>query len=83
MAAGFKARRILQNAQRVVAAELLSGAQGLDFLKPLKPGRGVAQLYQRIRGATPPVPTFAEDRTPAPDLRRLAELVSTGMLDPA
>lgn len=82
MAAAFKARRILQNAQRVVAAELLSGAQGLDFLKPLKPGRGVAELYRRIRGATPPVPTFSEDRTPAPDLSRLAELVSTGMLDP-
>lgn len=83
MAAAFKARRILGNAQRVVAAELLSGAQGLDFLKPLKPGRGVAQLYQRIRGATPPIVAVAEDRSPAPDLARLADLVATGMLDPA
>lgn len=83
MAAGFKARRILQNAQRVVAAELLSGAQGLDFLKPLQPGRGVVQLYRRIRGATPPIEAFTEDRSPAPDLARLAALVAGGMLDPA
>src|SRR5215213_7841454 len=56
MAAAFKAGRILVNAQRVVAAELLCAAQGLEFLKPLIPGRGVAKLYQRIRGLEPPVP---------------------------
>ncbi|HEV8124703.1 MAG TPA: histidine ammonia-lyase [Gemmatimonadales bacterium] len=83
MAAAFKARRILQNAQRVVAAELLSAAQGLDFLKPLQPGRGVALLYRRIREATPPIKTFTEDRSPAPDLARLAGLVAAGSLDPA
>ena len=48
MAAAFKAGRILVNAQRVVAAELLCAAQGLEFLKPLAPGRGVAALYQRL-----------------------------------
>ncbi len=41
MAAAFKASRILANAQRVVAAELLCAAQGLEFLAPLRPGRGV------------------------------------------
>ena len=83
MAAGYKARRILLNAQRVVAAELLSGAQGLDFLKPMQPGRGVARLYRKIRGATPPIVTFTEDRSPAPDLTRLAALIAAGILDPA
>ena len=38
MAAAFKADRILANAQRVVAAELLCGAQGLEFLPPLAAG---------------------------------------------
>ncbi|MDQ2670450.1 MAG: histidine ammonia-lyase, partial [Gemmatimonadota bacterium] len=38
MAAAYKARRILGNAQRVIAAELLCGAQGLEFLAPLRPG---------------------------------------------
>ena len=40
MAAAWKAQRILANAQRVVAAELLCAAQGLEFLKPLAPGPG-------------------------------------------
>jgi histidine ammonia-lyase len=82
MAAAFKAGRILTNAQRVVAAELLCGAQGLEFLKPLAPGRGVAALYQRIRRLTPPVLPLTADRPPAPDLERLALAVALGELDP-
>jgi len=82
MAAAFKAGRILLNAQRVVAAELLCGAQGLEFLKPLAPGRGVAALYRKLRGLSPPVPPLTEDRPPAPDLERLALAVAAGELDP-
>ena len=40
MGAAIKARRILTNAQRVVGAELLCAAQGLEFLKPLRPAVG-------------------------------------------
>jgi histidine ammonia-lyase len=82
MAAAFKAGRILANAQRVVAAELLCAAQGLEFLKPLAPGRGVADLYQRIRQLSPPVPPLTQDRPPAPDLERVALAVAMGELDP-
>jgi len=82
MAAAWKAQRILGNAQRVVAAELLCGAQGLEFLKPLAPGRGVAELYRRLRSLTPPVPPLVRDRSPAPDLERLARAVASGELDP-
>ena len=82
MAAAFKAGRILLNAQRVVAAELLCAAQGLEFLKPLTPGRGVASLYQRLRGLQPPVPPLTADRPPAPDLERVAQAVMQGVFDP-
>jgi histidine ammonia-lyase len=82
MAAAWKAQRILGNAQRVVAAELLCGAQGLEFLKPLAPGRGVAELYRRLRSLSPPVPPLVRDRSPAPDLERLARAVASGELDP-
>ena len=82
MAAAFKAGRILTNAQRVVAAELLCAAQGLEFLKPLAPGRGVAALYRRIRQLSPPVPPLTADRPPAPDLERVALAVVQGELDP-
>jgi histidine ammonia-lyase len=82
MAAAVKARRILLNAQRVVGAELLCAAQGLEFLKPLEPGRGVAALYRRLRGLRPPVLPLHDDRPPAPDLERLARAVAAGELDP-
>jgi histidine ammonia-lyase len=82
MAAAFKAGRILTNAQRVVAAELLCAAQGLEYLKPLVPGRGVAALYSRLRALQPAVSPLAADRPPAPDLERVARAVVEGELDP-
>jgi histidine ammonia-lyase len=82
MAAAFKAERILVNAQRVVAAELLCAAQGLEFLKPLAPGRGVQVLYLRLRRLSPSVPPLTADRPPSADLERLAKAVAEGELDP-
>jgi len=49
MSAAWKAGRILANAERIVAIELLAGAQGLDFLKPLRPSRAIARLYAAVR----------------------------------
>jgi histidine ammonia-lyase len=82
MAAAFKTGRILVNAQRVVAAELLCAAQGLEFLKPLKPGKGVAELYRKLRTLDPPVPPLREDRPPGPDLERLTRALARGDFDP-
>ena len=82
MAAAWKAQRILANAQRVVAAELLCAAQGLEFLRPLRSGRGVEALHRRLRALTPPITPLEADRPPAPDLERLARAVGTGELDP-
>jgi histidine ammonia-lyase len=66
----------------VVAAELLCAAQGLEFLKPLTPGRGVAELYTRLRSLEPPVLPLDRDRPPAPDLERLTRAVAQGDFDP-
>src|SRR3989475_565406 len=49
MSAAWKAERILANAARIVAIELLAAAQGLEFLKPLRPGRGVARTHAAVR----------------------------------
>ena len=73
MAAAMKARRVLANAQRVVAAELMCGAQGLEFLKPLAPGRGVAEVYRRVRALVLPL---TADRPLTDDIERLAVLVA-------
>ena len=70
MAAAMKARRIMANARRVVAAELISAAQGLDFLKPLRPAVGVQRVYARVRAL---VSRLDEDRTLTPDIERVAE----------
>ena len=44
-ASGLKAWQVLANAERVLAIELLAGAQGVEFLAPLRAGR------RRARGA--------------------------------
>ncbi|HEU4570947.1 MAG TPA: histidine ammonia-lyase [Gemmatimonadales bacterium] len=80
MAAAYKARRVLANGQRVVAAELLCGAQGLELLRPLRPGGGVALMEGAIRSGG--IPPLGDDRPPTPDLERLAALVAAGTLDP-
>ena len=82
MAAAAKARRILANAERVVAAELLCAAQGLDFLRPLKPGRGVQRLYERVRAGPGGVPPLGADRPVGADIESVARLVAAGELDP-
>ncbi len=82
MAAAFKARRIFANAALVVGAELMCAAQGLDYLAPLKPGRGIADLHQRVRHGPAGVAHLAEDRPPGPDLERLAAGVASGAFDP-
>ena len=38
-AAGLKAWQVLANAERALAIELLAGAQAVEFLAPLEPGR--------------------------------------------
>jgi histidine ammonia-lyase len=82
MAAAYKAQRILANARRVVGAELLCAAQGLEFLRPLRPGQGVERLHARLRALQPAVARLEADRPPAPDLERLARAVADGELDP-
>ena len=82
MAAAYKAQRILANARRVVGAELLCAAQGLEFLRPLRPGKGVDRLHGRLRALQPPVALLEADRPPAPDLERLARALADGDLDP-
>ncbi|HET9275259.1 MAG TPA: aromatic amino acid lyase, partial [Gemmatimonadales bacterium] len=83
MAAAVKAQRVLINAQRVVAAELLCAAEGLEFLRPLRAGRGVEGLHRALRSGGLGVARLGEDRPPSPDLERVYRAVSQGLLDPA
>lgn len=82
MAAAYKARRVLSNGRLVVAAELLSAAQGLEFLAPLTPGVGVHRLYRRLRDGVDGVAPLSVDRSPSPDLELLALRIGREELRP-
>src|SRR5437016_5229432 len=79
MTAAWKAGRILANAVRVVAIELMAGAQGLEFLRPLKPGRGVARTLAAVRRLVPPL---AGDRPLSGDIERIVAALRGGTFDP-
>jgi histidine ammonia-lyase len=72
------AREIVWNTTRILAIELIAGAQGIDLrLKNL--GRGVEMLgrgtrlaHARIRAA---IPFLDRDRVLAPDIERAVELI--------
>lgn len=70
-----KAREIFENVLWVMAIELASAAQALDFSHPLRPGRGVAAVHARIRAD---IPHLERDLYFKPDLERLRDLVRSG-----
>ena len=72
MSAAWKAERVLANAERIVAIELLAGAQGLEFLKPMQPGAGVRKAYAAVRGT---VPALSGDRPFTPDIEAIRRLI--------
>jgi histidine ammonia-lyase len=63
-----KCRRVLDNVRKVIGLELLCAAQGLDFLVPLRPGRGVAAAHRRLRRD---IRHLDRDRFLRPDLEKL------------
>jgi histidine ammonia-lyase len=74
----IKLRQILDLAYRVIAIELLCAAQGLEFRKPLQPGHGVAAAVQRVRAD---VPALTTDRSPSPEIERLAASLRAGAFE--
>jgi histidine ammonia-lyase len=77
VAAALKARDAVALLETMAALELLTAAQALEFLKPLRPGRGVALAYDMVRGIVEPL---GRDRVLAPDIEALTELVRGGAL---
>jgi histidine ammonia-lyase len=75
MAAAIKLKKIVANALNVLAIEAITAAQALDFLAPLKPGRRAQQAIEAIRSASP---QLEHDRSLAPDIARVAEVLRRG-----
>ena len=77
MTSALKLRRVLRNVETVLGIELLCAAQGLEFRKPLRPGRGVERAYDLLRARVGPLDA---DRALAPDIEAAAALVREGAL---
>jgi histidine ammonia-lyase len=67
-----KGRMILNNTRKVLAIELLTAAQALDFSILLEPGKGTRAAYDSIRSA---VPFLKHDDYIHPLIRRVIELM--------
>jgi histidine ammonia-lyase len=76
-AAARKARSVVTNAARVLAAEVLCAAQGLEFRRGLRPGRGVDAAYRHVREHVRPL---GRDRTLHRDLEAVERLIRGGSL---
>jgi histidine ammonia-lyase len=74
--AGLKLLPVLENAERVLAIELLCATQGVDFLAPRRPGVGTRALHAAVRER---VPYLEADRI----LNDEIELVTALVTDPA
>jgi histidine ammonia-lyase len=74
-AAGLKAWQVLANAERVLAIELLAGAQGVEFLAPLEPGAGARAARDSVRALSPQV---TDDRSLSGDIEAVAGAIRDG-----
>ena len=70
-------RQAVRLANDVVAMELLLMAEGLHHQRPLRSGDGVEAVHAIIRAH---VDCLTEDRSPAADIARIAELIHSGTL---
>ena len=71
----MKCWQILENVETVLAIELLTAAQGLDFRQPLKAGRGPAAAHRAVRGE---IPHAERDRAFGEDIATAIRLVRSG-----
>jgi histidine ammonia-lyase len=74
-AAGLKALRVLDNAERTLAIELLAGTQAVEFLAPLRPGDGVSAVHDFVRGLSA---RLLEDRSLSADIEGVADAIRSG-----
>jgi histidine ammonia-lyase len=75
MTTAIKTRQILENANAVIAIELMAGAQAVDFRKPTKPGKVTQITYDIVRKY---VKKLEEDRPLFDDINTLAGVVKSG-----
>jgi histidine ammonia-lyase len=76
-ASGLKAWQVLANCERVLAIELLAGAQAVEFHAPLEPGAGGSAARAAVRELSP---RLHDDRSLAADIEAVAAAIRAGSL---
>lgn len=75
MHAAVKGLALVRNVRRVVAAELLCAAQGIEFLRPLRSSAPLEALHAGVRAL---VPALDDDRRQDQDLAALDAWIASG-----
>ena len=75
--AALKAWQVLANAEHVLAIELLTAAQAVEFLAPLEPGVGARAAHACVRSRSP---RLVEDRSLSADIDAVAAAIRDGTL---
>ncbi|MEP6938010.1 MAG: histidine ammonia-lyase [Chthoniobacterales bacterium] len=75
MTCALKLRTIVENAENLFAIELLAGACGLDFRRPLRAGRGVERAYETVRQIAA---RLTEDRAMSNEIEQVAAAIRAG-----
>lgn len=78
MTAAWKLRQIVENAESVLAIELMAAAEGLEYRKPLKPALRVEAAWNQVRSV---VAKLDRDRSLHADIGNLRAAILRGALD--
>ncbi|MEE9229130.1 MAG: histidine ammonia-lyase [Acidobacteriota bacterium] len=75
--AAFKCEQVLRNVEQIVAIEIFTACQALDFLKPLRPARAVEAVHRTVREQ---VSFLERDRILNRDIALVVRLMRDGAL---
>ena len=71
--AATKCYRVIQNVEKLLAIELLSAAQALDFRRPQQSGKAVEKIVQEFRAL---VSFNEQDRVLHDDMKKAIDFVN-------
>lgn len=66
---------MLENTTNILAVEMLTACQALEFRKPKKPSKQVQKVYELVRSE---VPALDKDRVLTPDIEKVAAMIHAG-----
>ena len=72
-----KALRVIENVEKILGIELFYAAQAMDYHAPMKSGKIMTAIYERVRQSIAPV---VSDRIMYEDMETAIELVKSGEL---